>query len=70
MLQSRRGKTDRSDSGLVNQVAGQNGSFLNGSIGLRINQVMVQVGLTCIFKQAFFFQLQKQINDNLFRENE
>ena len=31
-----------------------------------------RVELTCIFKQGFFFfffQLQKQINDNLFREN-
>ena len=34
-----------------------------------------RVGLSSIFKQGFFFcfffsQLQKQINDNLFRENE
>ena len=47
----------------VKRVMGQNGSFLNGSIGS---------GLPVFFKQIyiFFFQLQKQINDNLFRENE
>ena len=59
-----------SQSGLqVKWVAGQNGSFLNGSIGLRVGPG--RVGLTCIFQTSlfFFFQLQKQINDNLFRKN-
>ena len=41
--------------------------ILNGSIGLRVGS-----GLPIFFKQVFFFflQLQKQINDNMFRENE
>ena len=34
----------------------------------QVNRVAGQVGLTRIFH--FFFQLQKQINDNLFREND
>ena len=51
-------------SGLrVKRVTGQNGSFLNGSIGLR-----VRLDWPVFF--IFFFQLQKQINDNLFREND
>ena len=38
-----------------------------------VNQVMGQVGFTRIFQTSFFyflFQLKKQINENLFRENE
>ena len=75
---TRRGKTSESGwvrVGLIGfagqmghgskQVTGQNGSFLNGSIGLQ-----VESGLPVFFKQIFFFQLQKQINDNLFKENE
>ena len=53
----------------VKQVASQNGSFLSGSIGLRVGS-----GLPIFFKQVFFFffffDLKKQINDNLFRDNE
>ena len=40
----------------------------------QVNQIPGQVGLTRIFQTSFFFffffQLQKLINDNLFRENE
>ena len=36
----------------------------------QVNQVVGPVKLTRIFQNFFFFQLQKQINDNLFRENE
>ena len=41
--------------------------ILNGSMGLRVGS-----SLPIFFKQVFFFflQLQKQINDNMFRENE
>ena len=69
----RRGKTVGSGRGRVGSgqsgwrvkwVTGQNGSFLNGS-----NRVVARVGLTRIFQKKKF-QLQKQINDNLFRENE
>ena len=50
-----------------------------GSIGLQVNWVVgrVGLGLPVFFKQVFYFilfyiyfQLQKQINDNLFKENE
>ena len=42
-----------------------------GQSCLRVNRVAGQVGLTRIFKLFFFFfQFQKQINDNIFRENE
>ena len=61
----RHGKMGGLGSGLgrVNRVCG---SFLNGLIGLQVGS-----GLPVFFKQVFFFffQLQKQINDNLFREN-
>ena len=58
--------------------AGQTGHgskrvILNGSIRLRVNQVLSRVGSGQVypyFSKFFFFQLQKQINDNLFRENE
>ena len=42
-----------------------------GKLG-RVNRIVGRVGLTHIFqtKFFFFFQLQKQINNNLFRENE
>ena len=47
---------------------------VNRVCGSRVNRVAGQVGLTCIFQRSFlffiFFQLQKQINDNMFRENE
>ena len=33
-------------AGRVNRVAGQNGSFLNGSIGLRAKRIAGQTGLT------------------------
>ena len=36
----------------------------------RVNRIVGQVGFTHIFQINFFFQLQKQSNDNLFRENE
>ena len=37
----------------------------------QVNRVVGRVKLTHIFQiYYFFFQLQKQINDNLFRENE
>ena len=52
-------------AGRVNWVGGSNRS--------RVNWVVSRVGLSLpvFFKQVFFFfQLQKQINDNLFRENE
>ena len=50
----------------VKQVADQNRSFLSESIGLR-----VWLSLPIFFKKVFFFyQLQKQINDNMFRGNE
>ena len=53
-------------SGLrVKRVAGQNESFLNGSI--RSSWVDPYFSNKLFF---FFFQLQKQINDNLFKENE
>ena len=67
----RRGKMGGSgqSSLWVKWVMGQNGSFLNGSIGLQVNWLWVGSGLPVFFK-LFFFQLQKQINDNLFRENE
>ena len=50
-------------------LAGQTGHGSKRVIFTQVNQVADQVGLTRIFK-LFFFQLQKQINDNLFRENE
>ena len=41
-----------------------------GKLG-RVNRIVGRVGLTHIFQtKFFFFQLQKQINNNLFRENE
>ena len=42
------------------------------SIRSRVNRVTGRVRLTRIFKQVFFFffQLQKQINDKLFSQNE
>ena len=62
---SRHGKTGV--SGRVNRVTGQLGCG-SGQVGL---------GLLVFFKQVFYFilfyiyfQLQKQINDNLFKENE
>ena len=39
----------------VKWVAGQNGSFLNGLIWLRVNLVMGWVGFTRIFQTSFFF---------------
>ena len=37
----------------------------------RVNRVAGWVGITCIFETSFFFfQLQKQINENMFGENE
>ena len=50
----------RVGSGLswVNRVASQSGSFLNGSIRLRVaGQVGLRIKLSCpiFFKQAFFF---------------
>ena len=50
--------------------------FRLSQLGLRVGSWVIGqsgcetgwVGLTRIF-QTFFFQLQKQINDNLFREN-
>ena len=39
----------------VNWVAGQNRSFLNGSIRLRVNWVASWVELTSIFQTNFFF---------------
>ena len=57
LVKSRRGKTG--GSGQVNRAAGQ------------VNRAAGQVRSIHIFqKKNFFFQLQKQINDNLFRENE
>ena len=43
-----------------------------GSIESRVNRLAGPAGLTHIFqnKYFFFFQLQKQINDNMFGENE
>ena len=54
-------------------LAGQTGHGSKQIIFKRVNRVtswvgLSWVGLTRIF-QTFFFQLQKQINDNLFREN-
>ena len=56
---------------------GQVGSFgFAGQLGRRskrVNLVAGRVGLTYIFQTSFFFfffQLQKQINDNMFGENE
>ena len=41
-----------------------------GKLG-RVNRIVGRVGLTHIFQtNFFFFKLQKQINNNLFRENE
>ena len=41
-----------------------------GKLG-RVNRIVGRVGLIHIFQtKFFFFQLQKQINNNLFRENE
>ena len=51
----------------VKRVMGQNGSFLNGSIGSGLPVFFKQI---YIYIYIYFFQLQKQINDNLFRENE
>ena len=48
VILGRRGKTGR--LGRVNRVAGQNGSFLNGSIGL-----WVGLGWPVFLKQVFFF---------------
>ena len=47
--------------------AGQTGRWSK-----QVNRVAggVGLGLPVYFKTIFFFQLQKQINDNLFRENE
>ena len=45
------------------------GQSLRGS--KQVNRVVGRAGLTRIFQASFFFfQLQKQINDNMFRENE
>ena len=52
----------------VKRVVGQNRSFSNRSIGLRVRSDWL-----VFFKQVYlfiYFLLQKQINDNLFRENE
>ena len=53
------------------------GGFKSGQMGLRVKRVTSQLGyrsgqVNPYFsnKFFFFFQLQKQINDNLFRENE
>ena len=53
----RHGKTG--ESGQVNRVAGQNGSFLNGSIELRVKRVAGWVGSSwpVFFKQFFFFEI-------------
>ena len=53
--------------GLVNRVC-----RLKWVIFKRVNWVAGRIGLPIFFKQVFFFffQLQKQINDNLLRENE
>ena len=59
----RRGKTDGSGQVESNGFAGQNGSFLNGLI-------RVASRVYPYFSNNFFFQLQKQINNNMFRENE
>ena len=67
-IKLRCGKTGGSgQSGLwVKRVMGQNMSFLNRSI-----KFWVELGLVNpYFSNNFFFQLQNQINDNLFRENE
>ena len=56
----RRGKMGGSgqSSLWVKWVMGQNGSFLNGSIGLQVNWAAGWVGFTCIF-QTFFFSITK-----------
>ena len=46
-------------AGRVNRVVGQNKSFLNGSIGLQVNQVAGRVKLTRIFQTSFFFFLNR-----------
>ena len=52
-------------------LAGQIGHGSKQIIFKRINWVAGRVRFTRIFQTSFFFfQLQKQINDNLFRENE
>ena len=66
----RRGKMGGSGWVWVGSIgfAGQTGHGSKRVIFKRVNWVAGQVGLTRIFH--FFFQLQKQINDNLFREND
>ena len=53
---------------------GQTGRGSKQVIFKWVNQVMGRVGFTRIFQTSFLFyflfQLQKQINENLFRENE
>ena len=53
-------------------LAGQTGHGSKRIIFKRVNRVTGRVRFTRIFQTSFFFffQLQKQINDNLFRENE
>ena len=53
-------------------LAGQTGHGSKRIIFKRVNRVTGRVRFTHIFQTSFFFffQLQKQINDNLFRENE
>ena len=72
LLEVRRGKAGGSSWVQVESIgfAGQTSRGSKRVMFKRVNQIASRVDLYFSNKFFFFFQLQKQINDNLFRENE